>query len=190
MKSSVIINGSNLDFRKRVFTNPPKLCEIIVKEFSFSKKEQGYLIEFLDGASDNKYKAFLNQSQAADLEKDLSKALNCCEEITKVVDYNPSDSKHRLYLKDNELIVNFPLKHSVEKEIFIFDKIKNIKAHSNSCGGCNRYNAHIMITFFVDKKENVPKNFPETSISGKIFLDTFLIKEHSLSLLEKLRANL
>ena len=190
MKSSVIINGSNLDFRKRVFTNPPKLCEIIVKEFSLSKKNEGYLLEFYDGASDNKYKTFLSLSQAKNLENSLNEALKCCKDITKIVDYNPSDSKHRLYLKDNELIVNFPLKHTIKKEVFIFDKIKNIKAHTNSCGGCNRYNAHVMLTFYVDKKEDIPKNFPEISITGQVFLDTFLIKEHSLALLKELQNNL
>jgi hypothetical protein len=182
-----IIDSNTLDYFKRPYTNPPKLCEVLVKEFSINNKKDGNLIEFLDGASNNKYKVFLNNSQVKELQESLKKSLSYCEIVDQnFIKKNRSERNHRLYLQNNQLIVNLPLKHNINSELFLFKKCYNVKAHSNSCGGCDRYNAHIMLTFYIKDQNDVPDNISKEGYSAPIFLDVFLTEEDSNNLFKEL----
>ena len=182
-----IIDSNTLDPFKRPYTNPPKLCEVLVKEFNINKKNDGKLIEFLDGASNNKYKIFLNNKQVLDLIQSLQNSLNYCEKVNiDFVNQNKTERRHRLYLNNNQLIANFPLKHNINKELFLFKKCYNVKAHSNSCGGCDRYNGHIMLTFYIKDQNDVPVNLLKEGYSKPIFLDVFLTEEDSKNLFKEL----
>ena len=179
-----IIDDKTLPFAKQSRTNPPTLSEVMVKEFSVGVKPEGsLLVEFLDAACDNKYKLSLNASQVLRLKDRIRKALSTCEGIDEIVKNNKNTAHHRLYLGDDELIINYP-NHGVSGETFVFDPVESIHGSSNRCHGCNRFNAHLMLTFTTNKK-NVSSNFPKKEHLSVVFLDVFFTKKMINEFLQK-----